>query len=79
MSASALSAGRKRLASCLWVAMPFTSVGIWENQRSGTVPPAAIFTTAPKPAAEGKTGSQGAVGHEPAPVRRFWIGGLRPW
>ena len=42
--------------------MPSRSMGICENHRSGVFPPTAFFITAPKPAADGKTGSHTAPG-----------------
>ena len=76
--ASAFSAGRNRLATAFWLLTPDRSVGICENQRSGRLPPAVSFMTAPKPAADGNTGSQVAVGAPSTPAMSSWTDALHP-
>ncbi len=58
--------------------MPSRSVGIWENHRSGRLPPTVFFITAPKPAADGNTGSQTALGRPRTPASSSWTGRWRP-
>ena len=68
MRATVLSRGSSELNCCLWAVMPAVRLAICENQRSGRLPPPIALITAPNPAADGKTGSQMAVGAPSMPL-----------